>query len=179
MIGVNHYFRIKCPNRNKTIQIQQTYDEKEDENENLNESNSKFDDDNDGDNGSYVDDIDSSEEQFDYLNAQQEVLFNDDESTLFRNAFEMYQFNNIDQQTNLFVEKNQFKIAFTRLQEQLLRANTLVNEANVLSKEMNKQTLFSVTLQISSSNLKLNRKVSKIKFQFIINQHQNCYNFHF
>ncbi len=38
----------------------------------------------------------------------------------------------------------------------------LVREANEMSNEMNKQTLFNVTLQISPLNLKLNRNVSLI-----------------
>jgi kinesin family protein 13 len=48
------------------------------------------------------------------------------------------------------------------LQEELIKANMLVREANEMSNEMNKQTLFNVTLQISPLNLKLNRNVSLI-----------------
>ena len=64
------------------------------------------------------------------------------------------------QNNNKFDNDEKFKIAITKLQERLIKANIFVREANVLSKETNKQTQFSVTLQISPSNLKLNRNVS-------------------
>ncbi len=42
----------------------------------------------------------------------------------------------------------------------MVKANSLVREANYLAQEMGKQTEFHVTLQIPSANLTPNRKVS-------------------
>ena len=55
-----------------------------------------------------------------------------------------------------------FKQSLQKLKEDVMKANLLVREANFLSKEMNKQTHFSVTLQIPASNLSPNRKVSAL-----------------
>ena len=52
-----------------------------------------------------------------------------------------------------------FRQSLSRLREQVVRANTLVREANFLSEEMGKQTDYQVTLQIPAANLSANRKV--------------------
>ncbi|KAI4487926.1 hypothetical protein M0802_011688 [Mischocyttarus mexicanus] len=51
-----------------------------------------------------------------------------------------------------------FKRSLGQLKTDILKANTLVQEANVLAEEMGKQTKFSVTLQIPPNNLSPNRK---------------------
>ncbi|XP_065092939.1 kinesin-like protein KIF13A isoform X4 [Ochlerotatus camptorhynchus] len=51
-----------------------------------------------------------------------------------------------------------FKRSLGQLKTDIVRANSLVQEANVLAEEMIKQTKFSVTLQIPPANLSPNRK---------------------
>ncbi|XP_021695842.1 kinesin-like protein KIF13A isoform X2 [Aedes aegypti] len=51
-----------------------------------------------------------------------------------------------------------FKRSLGQLKTDIVRANSLVQEANVLAEEMDKQTKFSVTLQIPPANLSPNRK---------------------
>ncbi|KAL1492379.1 hypothetical protein ABEB36_010633 [Hypothenemus hampei] len=51
-----------------------------------------------------------------------------------------------------------FRRSIGQLKEDILRANSLVQEANFLSEEMARQTKFSVTLQIPPENLSPNRK---------------------
>ncbi|KAK4871535.1 hypothetical protein RN001_015659 [Aquatica leii] len=51
-----------------------------------------------------------------------------------------------------------FKRSIGQLKADILRANTLVKEANFLAEEVSKQTKFSVTLQIPPANLSPNRK---------------------
>ncbi|KAK1339742.1 hypothetical protein QTO34_018298 [Cnephaeus nilssonii] len=48
--------------------------------------------------------------------------------------------------------------AWRKLREQLVKANTLVREANFLAEEMSKLTDYQVTLQIPATNLSANRK---------------------
>lgn len=55
-----------------------------------------------------------------------------------------------------------FRRSLVELKADIVRANVLVNEANFLAEEMNKQTKFSVTLQIPPANLSPNRRVSNI-----------------
>lgn len=52
-----------------------------------------------------------------------------------------------------------FRRSIGKLKEDILRANSLVQEANVVAEEMGRQTKFSVTLQIPPANLSPNRKV--------------------
>ncbi|GAB1298140.1 Kinesin-like protein KIF13A [Apodemus speciosus] len=51
-----------------------------------------------------------------------------------------------------------FRQSLAKLREQLVKANTLVREANFLSEEMSKLTDYQVTLQIPAANLSANRK---------------------
>jgi kinesin family protein 13 len=53
-----------------------------------------------------------------------------------------------------------FKRSLGQLKTDILKANALVQEANFLAEEMNKQTKFSVTLRIPPNNLSPNRKVA-------------------
>lgn len=53
-----------------------------------------------------------------------------------------------------------FKRSLGQLKTDIMRANSLVQEANFLAEEMGKQTKFSVTLQIPPANLSPNRRVS-------------------
>uniref|UniRef100_A0A671LF47 Kinesin-like protein n=1 Tax=Sinocyclocheilus anshuiensis TaxID=1608454 RepID=A0A671LF47_9TELE len=55
-----------------------------------------------------------------------------------------------------------FRQSLSRLREQVVRANTLVREANFLSEEMHKLTDYQVTLQIPAANLSANRKVRNV-----------------
>lgn len=52
-----------------------------------------------------------------------------------------------------------FRQSLSRLREQVVKANTLVREANFLAEEMNVLTDYQVTLQIPAANLSTNRKV--------------------
>uniref|UniRef100_A0A671W4X3 Kinesin family member 13A n=1 Tax=Sparus aurata TaxID=8175 RepID=A0A671W4X3_SPAAU len=51
-----------------------------------------------------------------------------------------------------------FRQSLSRLREQVVKANTLVREANFLAEEMSKLTDYQVTLQIPATNLSANRK---------------------
>ncbi|XP_061089735.1 kinesin-like protein KIF13A isoform X2 [Conger conger] len=51
-----------------------------------------------------------------------------------------------------------FRQSLSRLREQVVKANTLVREANFLAEEMTKLTDYQVTLQIPAANLSANRK---------------------
>ncbi|XP_063132601.1 kinesin-like protein KIF13A isoform X5 [Rattus norvegicus] len=51
-----------------------------------------------------------------------------------------------------------FRQSLAKLREQLVKANTLVREANFLAEEMGKLTDYQVTLQIPAANLSANRK---------------------
>lgn len=51
-----------------------------------------------------------------------------------------------------------FRRSICQLKEDILRANSLVTEANFLAEEIGRQTKFSVTLQIPPANLSPNRK---------------------
>lgn len=52
-----------------------------------------------------------------------------------------------------------FKRSLGQLKADIMRANGSVQEANFLAEEMEKQTKFSVTLQIPPANLSPNRRV--------------------
>ncbi|XP_044783421.2 kinesin-like protein KIF13A isoform X4 [Bubalus bubalis] len=51
-----------------------------------------------------------------------------------------------------------FRQSLAKLREQLVKANTLVREANFLAEEMSRLTDYQVTLQIPAANLSANRK---------------------
>ncbi|KAL3888334.1 hypothetical protein ACJMK2_000704 [Sinanodonta woodiana] len=51
-----------------------------------------------------------------------------------------------------------FKQSLAKLREEVVKANSLVREANFLAQEMGKKTEFHVTLQIPASNLSPNRR---------------------
>ena len=61
-----------------------------------------------------------------------------------------------------------FKRSLGQLKNDIMRANSLCNEANVLAEEMEKKTKFSVTLQIPPANLSPNRRVSTSLFMGLI-----------
>ncbi|XP_020842473.1 kinesin-like protein KIF13A isoform X4 [Phascolarctos cinereus] len=64
------------------------------------------------------------------------------------------------QKVTLWAEERDelFRQSLAKLREQLVKANTLVREANFLAEEMNKLTDYQVTLQIPATNLSANRK---------------------
>lgn len=57
-----------------------------------------------------------------------------------------------------------FKRSLGQLKTDIMRANGSVQEANFLAEEMEKQTKFSVTLQIPPANLSPNRRVRAFQF---------------
>uniref|UniRef100_A0A670ISX5 Kinesin family member 13A n=1 Tax=Podarcis muralis TaxID=64176 RepID=A0A670ISX5_PODMU len=64
------------------------------------------------------------------------------------------------QKVNLWSEERDelFRQSLAKLREQIVKANTLVREANLLAEEMSKLTDYQVTLQIPAANLSANRK---------------------
>ncbi|XP_006860857.1 PREDICTED: kinesin-like protein KIF13A isoform X3 [Chrysochloris asiatica] len=64
------------------------------------------------------------------------------------------------QKVTLWAEERDelFRQSLAKLREQLVKANTLVREANFLAEEMSKLTDYQVTLQIPAANLSANRK---------------------
>uniref|UniRef100_A0A8C5TB24 Kinesin family member 13A n=1 Tax=Malurus cyaneus samueli TaxID=2593467 RepID=A0A8C5TB24_9PASS len=64
------------------------------------------------------------------------------------------------QKVNLWTEERDelFRQSLAKLREQIVKANTLVREANFLAEEMSKLTDYQVTLQIPAENLSANRK---------------------
>uniref|UniRef100_A0A803TNV9 Kinesin family member 13A n=1 Tax=Anolis carolinensis TaxID=28377 RepID=A0A803TNV9_ANOCA len=64
------------------------------------------------------------------------------------------------QKVNLWSEERDelFRQSLAKLREQIVKANTLVREANFLAEEMSKLTDYQVTLQIPAANLSANRK---------------------
>lgn len=78
--------------------------------------------------------------------------------------FRFGKFTPITPTTQMKVEKwakerdEMFSRSIGQLKTDILRANALVQDANVLAEEMGRQTKFSVTLQIPPTNLSPNRK---------------------
>lgn len=64
--------------------------------------------------------------------------------------------------TCVYYSDDLFRKSISRLKEDIVTANSLVQEANYLAEEMGKQIKYSVTLQIPPANLSPNRKVSII-----------------
>lgn len=64
-----------------------------------------------------------------------------------------------------------FRQSLSRLREQVVKANTLVREANFLAEEMSKLTDYQVTLQIPAANLSANRKVRPLNPQTVRHHH--------
>ncbi|EOA98253.1 Kinesin-like protein KIF13A, partial [Anas platyrhynchos] len=64
------------------------------------------------------------------------------------------------QKLNLWTEERDelFRQSLAKLREQIVKANTLVREANFLAEEMSKLTDYQVTLQIPAENLSANKK---------------------
>ncbi|KAK7063154.1 Kinesin-like protein kif13b [Halocaridina rubra] len=56
--------------------------------------------------------------------------------------------------------EDMFRRSLAQLRQDIMKANTLVREANFFADEMGKQTIFGVTLQIPPQNLSPNRKKS-------------------
>jgi kinesin family protein 13 len=56
-----------------------------------------------------------------------------------------------------------FKRSLGQLKTDIVKANSLVQEANFLAEELSKKTVFSVTLQIPPANLSPNRKVRLLR----------------
>uniref|UniRef100_A0A672USP1 Kinesin family member 13A n=1 Tax=Strigops habroptila TaxID=2489341 RepID=A0A672USP1_STRHB len=64
------------------------------------------------------------------------------------------------QKVNLWTEERDelFRQSLAKLREQIVKANTLVREANFLAEELSKLTDYQVTLQIPAENLSANKK---------------------
>ncbi|XP_019354012.1 kinesin-like protein KIF13A isoform X2 [Alligator mississippiensis] len=71
-----------------------------------------------------------------------------------------YTAQSVQQKVNLWTEERDelFRQSLAKLREQIVKANTLVREANFLAEEMSKLTDYQVTLQIPAANLSANRK---------------------
>ncbi|XP_068093045.1 kinesin-like protein KIF13A isoform X2 [Hyperolius riggenbachi] len=67
-----------------------------------------------------------------------------------------------------------FRQSLSKLREQIVKANTLVREANLLAEEMNKSTDYQVTLQIPAVNLSANRKRGAIVSEPAIQVRRKC-----
>uniref|UniRef100_A0A8C5N4C2 Kinesin family member 13A n=1 Tax=Leptobrachium leishanense TaxID=445787 RepID=A0A8C5N4C2_9ANUR len=67
-----------------------------------------------------------------------------------------------------------FRQSLSKLREQIVKANTLVREANFLAEEMNKCTDYQVTLQIPAVNLSANRKRGAIVSEPAIQARRKC-----
>ena len=65
--------------------------------------------------------------------------------------------------SSVYFREKLFKQSLSNLKVEVVKANSLVREANYLAQEMGKQTEFHVTLQIPSANLTPNRKVGVVK----------------
>ncbi|XP_073534919.1 kinesin-like protein KIF13A isoform X3 [Phyllobates terribilis] len=67
-----------------------------------------------------------------------------------------------------------FRRSLSKLREQIVKANTLVREANFLAEEMSKCTDYQVTLQIPAVNLSANRKRGAIVSEPAIQVRRKC-----
>ncbi|CAJ0950536.1 unnamed protein product [Ranitomeya imitator] len=67
-----------------------------------------------------------------------------------------------------------FRRSLSKLREQIVKANTLVREANYLAEEMSKCTDYQVTLQIPAVNLSANRKRGAIVSEPAIQVRRKC-----
>ncbi|KAM9307981.1 kinesin-like protein KIF13A isoform 2-T2 [Gastrophryne carolinensis] len=67
-----------------------------------------------------------------------------------------------------------FRHSLSKLREQIVKANTLVREANFLAEEMSKNTDYHVTLQIPAVNLSANRKRGAIVSEPAIQVRRKC-----
>ncbi|XP_075441751.1 kinesin-like protein KIF13A isoform X4 [Ascaphus truei] len=67
-----------------------------------------------------------------------------------------------------------FRQSIAKLREQIVKANTLVREANFLSEEMSNYTDYQVTLQIPAVNLSANRKRGAIVSEPAIQVRRKC-----
>ncbi|XP_075682711.1 kinesin-like protein KIF13A isoform X2 [Rhinoderma darwinii] len=67
-----------------------------------------------------------------------------------------------------------FRQSLSKLREQIVKANTLVREANFLAEEMSKCTDYQVTLQIPAINLSANRKRGAIVSEPAIQVRRKC-----
>ena len=61
-----------------------------------------------------------------------------------------------------FIRETLFQSTISVLKEELVRAQTLVREANALATELKKDTEFTVTMRIPIYNLTPNRKVIEV-----------------
>ncbi|KAE8598010.1 hypothetical protein XENTR_v10016675 [Xenopus tropicalis] len=80
------------------------------------------------------------------------------------------------QKMNMWAEERDelFRQSLSKLREQIVKANTLVREANFLAEEMNKCTDYQVTLQIPAVNLSANRKRGAIVSEPAIQVRRRC-----
>ncbi|XP_069074451.1 kinesin-like protein KIF13A isoform X3 [Pleurodeles waltl] len=88
----------------------------------------------------------------------------------------LYSSQTAQQKLNFWTEERDelFRQSLAKLREQIVRANTLVREANFLAEEMSKQTDYQVTLQIPAANLSANRKRGAIVSEPAIQVRRKC-----
>ncbi|XP_069814062.1 kinesin-like protein KIF13A isoform X4 [Dendropsophus ebraccatus] len=82
----------------------------------------------------------------------------------------------VQQKMNVWAEERDelFRQSLSKLREQIVKANTLVREANFLAEEMGKGTDYQVTLQIPAVNLSANRKRGAIVSEPAIQVRRKC-----
>ncbi|XP_018415137.1 PREDICTED: kinesin-like protein KIF13A isoform X3 [Nanorana parkeri] len=82
----------------------------------------------------------------------------------------------VQQKMNIWAEERDalFRQSLSKLREQIVKANTLMREANFLAEEMNKNTDYQVTLQIPAVNLSANRKRGAIVSEPAIQVRRKC-----
>ncbi|XP_072267742.1 kinesin-like protein KIF13A isoform X2 [Pyxicephalus adspersus] len=80
------------------------------------------------------------------------------------------------QKMNMWAEERDelFRQSLSKLREQIVKANTLVREANFLAEEISKNTDYQVTLQIPAVNLSANRKRGAIVSEPAIQVRRKC-----
>jgi kinesin family protein 13 len=61
----------------------------------------------------------------------------------------------------LFIRSEESRSFFNRLKQELIRVNAIVSEANTIASEMQRQTTYTVMLQIPVSYLKPSERVCR------------------
>jgi kinesin family protein 13 len=183
VLGINHFFRLNCPNFNyisesSSLTSSQIRFSKSDNDFNMAQEevllwqNNKR--------NSILNNINSNQ---DLETNSSSIIDDENKSTISSHSNSTFEDNNgiqlelaikkLEQEYSSINQNNSyayktttttlkeinFKKCLTNLRTKLLKTNSLVREANTLCKELNKPIKFSVTLQIPPYNLTPNRKV--------------------
>ncbi|PKU34991.1 hypothetical protein llap_14705 [Limosa lapponica baueri] len=128
--GNNHFFRINLPKRKRRDWLKDLEKETSLGEHDLDAASEA-----------------SSEPDYNYEFAQMEVIM----KTLNSNGSRC-------ELSDFAARDELFRQSLAKLREQIVKANTLVREANFLAEEMSKLTDYQVTLQIPAENLSANKK---------------------